>query len=1615
LTSSAPSVTEGDSGTNNLVFTITLSAAATTATVVNYETLTTGTATAGTDFDAGAGSVSIAAGATSATVTVVVNGDADFEAGETVKVKFSGNDISADVTGTGTITNDDTDPATVAQAKTLTIGADTITAGTVADTFNASTASTLDTGDVLDGGTGSDTLTAAFSAAESIRPNLTSIETIKLTADAALTIDTRDITGTTLWTDESSTAAITLNNVATIPSLTINSNTGNAGATARNINFTDAAIVGTADNMTINLDNVDANMVITLDDAGGTTNELETVTLNSIGLANTMDQLVTTNVETSKVVITGDTALTISTAVHTKVLTVDASAATGAVTVTASASNTTLIGGTGDGTSLIGAGGNDTITAGSGNSTLAGGAGNDIITGGAGNDIISTGTGTTDVVAGGAGNDIITITDDAGTNVISNVDGGLGDDNIILADDADITATDIIGGGDGTDTLTVNVTGTILDAEFAKVTSIEVLKGPAAAAMTFSASNLASDAGINTITLGTAADNITIGALFTQPTLTVNLGSVTAADVVETVDASAYTGVLTVKTVGVSLGATSNDALTGTAKTTDTLSLSGVVADMAGVSGFETILINADTTSTVTLVTATVDDGKLLTIDGTAITTATKVLTADLSAEGNGQVTVLGGAGPDVITGSTSDLKDTLTGNGGADTFNFATGELTAIDVISGGEGTDIINMTGNVTIGDAAFTLVTGVEHLKTATRAVSVTLDDKAQAAGIETITTAGAAADAINLLAGLTSDVTINVGSTGATTITANTTSDVYTGDMTVAFADSGALTAADLIKGGSGTNVITLAIDATNNNDTATLDDAIGISTVTINDSTQGGMDTTFVLTHTADSTLAYTIDASSLDAAVTGVGAVTEEIATINLGDANNKGTYTVTTGGGSDVVTMSAGTDNITTNGGNDTIHVTGTYLTAADTISAGSQLTAGVDTLSLLTDDTLLDADFTLVTGIETLTATTDKQLIATLGAEAMEAGIANVIFTDTGAGTDKVTVAAAFTSALKVTLDNDASINTVDASASASTITVVIPSATTGDTAVLTGGTGSADILKPAAGTYAANANITGFEVLTSTGTGAVSITTADATVAADATLTVNLTASTAGAQTFVGSAETDGKFAITTNSAQASIITLGQGDDTVTVTGTGTAATQVTATDGTNTITTVGGADIIIMGGGADSVTTGSGDDIIRVAGASLTAGDTISAGTATTGDADTLSLDGASTVIDSDFTNVTGIETLTETGADAALTLTLGSKAAAAGVTTVVLSTGDIDDTVTVGAAFTNNLAVTLGLGDDTISAAAYTKALTITTTADAVVAGADTITGGTGTDTLNLIGGTIIVAAGLAGVTKFEKITITSDINSSVILSDNNTAAGATLTLSAAGITTVTKTATLDGDAEVDGNLIIIGSAGVDTITGGALADTIKLGSADDADDVIKLTDSTMDTVYHFEAGASGDQFEIDLSDLTTGSAHGFHSSATDFVILKTGVESAQDGTTAVQSIADQNGGAAVAVDTNAIVFLLVGTTFATTDLVEDALETGDYELDTLHADNTSGDTFFVIWSDGTDAFIGSARIVTNVGTDFATGDLSVSKMVKLVGNAAITTGEFHLDNFDVIA
>ncbi|WP_373480982.1 Calx-beta domain-containing protein [Geminocystis sp.] len=154
------SITEGNSGTKNAVFTVTRTGTPTGTITVNYATAN-GTATAGSDYVAKSGSLSFATNETSKTISVVINGDTTLETNETFFVNLSSatNATISDNQGLGTITNDDTN------TNLLLVGNannNNLSGGTGNDTLQGlggnDTLRGLAGNDILDGGTGNDSM-----------------------------------------------------------------------------------------------------------------------------------------------------------------------------------------------------------------------------------------------------------------------------------------------------------------------------------------------------------------------------------------------------------------------------------------------------------------------------------------------------------------------------------------------------------------------------------------------------------------------------------------------------------------------------------------------------------------------------------------------------------------------------------------------------------------------------------------------------------------------------------------------------------------------------------------------------------------------------------------------------------------------------------------------------------------------------------------------------------------------------------------------------------------------------------------------------------------------------------------------------------------------------------------------------------------------------------------------------------------------------------------------------------------------------------------------------------------------------------------------------------------
>jgi glucose/arabinose dehydrogenase len=122
------SLTEGNTGTSNAGFTVSLSEASGQTITVNFATADD-TATAGSDYVTAGNTVTFTPGQTSQPINVSINGDTTFEPSEAFNLNLSGatNATIADNQGIGTITNDDTQP-------TIAINDVSVTEGTVVTT-----------------------------------------------------------------------------------------------------------------------------------------------------------------------------------------------------------------------------------------------------------------------------------------------------------------------------------------------------------------------------------------------------------------------------------------------------------------------------------------------------------------------------------------------------------------------------------------------------------------------------------------------------------------------------------------------------------------------------------------------------------------------------------------------------------------------------------------------------------------------------------------------------------------------------------------------------------------------------------------------------------------------------------------------------------------------------------------------------------------------------------------------------------------------------------------------------------------------------------------------------------------------------------------------------------------------------------------------------------------------------------------------------------------------------------------------------------------------------------------------------------------------------------------
>ena len=546
---------------------------------------------------------------------------------------------------------------------------------------------TFQSWDTIDGGAGINTLNVQNNGANVISSTLANIQRLNFqdttNGGALVTLSLNGLSSLTNMNLSGNGAAsgYAVFNLGSLPTVNL---TGTAvGST---FNFTEAALAPTGQSFTVTLNSVTAPVgnVLTLSDVGN--NALETVNLVSATAANTLTGLTTTNLGVTTLNISGSQNLTLGaitdgTAAGATLRTIDASAATGAISLTtvANVAGSTVTGGLG----------NDTITSGS--------AGADSFVGGAGDDtfIMGANFGMTDTIDGGLG-----------TNTISTTVGAANAYNTVQAP---VEITNI---------QRLTITNAAVAATFNANTIAASINEVRFDAGTAGADGITGNAGNFAVRIGDGAAGVLGGALTVTDT-----GTATSDVLTVSANGAAATNTL----AGVALTSTGYETLVvntnaDTTKGAQTLGAVTVTPDAGGTATLRVTGSNQLTTTTVTATGGTINASGMTLVGSTSLgltmtagaNTATNIVGsggvdwifgdnatnrnttidagegADIITTYGGNDSVAGGAGNDIVRpGAGNDSVDLGAGN---DRIIFATLELSANDTIVGGAaGTDVL------------------------------------------------------------------------------------------------------------------------------------------------------------------------------------------------------------------------------------------------------------------------------------------------------------------------------------------------------------------------------------------------------------------------------------------------------------------------------------------------------------------------------------------------------------------------------------------------------------------------------------------------------------------------------------------------------------------------------------------------------------------------------------------------------------------------------------------------------------------------------------------------------------------------------------------------------------
>jgi Ca2+-binding RTX toxin-like protein len=858
------------------------------------------------------------------------------------------------------------------------------------DTFDAglSTGSlqTLNSGDQLDGGAGTDDLIAVVNG--SVTPaSLKNIENVYITNTATgSTVDLSNGAGLQNAVSQGSSATLTIQGISKAVNATVQDTRFD-----HTITYND--VTGSADAATITLQNVTNSVILT-------TAGVETLTLKTAGGVDNVLGVPALGTAATKLVVTGTSGLTLGTlATNNSAITVlDASAH----------APTTNVGVT----TTMGA----TLA-----TTVLGGSRNDSIT------LASTGA---ESISMGAGNDTVIYTAANQFTVLDTIDGGAGTDDLrmVSADIATTSATTPT-------TYTVTNVETISNSDAlgsttyvpanisASVTRFNV-RGALDTAITGGNNTITGPAGSFTVGLGQAstaaagandagilgANTLTLGDTGTGVTDTVTLIN-SATDASAQINVYNGTAVTTsgYETLVLNTGSTASRVYNSFGAIT-------VVGDTGGTSAETVRFTGANPVNATAIITADIIDASALTHVGTGVTNTTASFF--MANVAHTATTVTGSAGPDQLVAATAGSSldggagndslvgaagnDTLLGGAGADTVSGGAGNDSVDggigndslvagagnDTILGGAGDDTVDMAANLASGDS---LVggDGTDTLLITRNATAPTAAAVAQISGFETLQVSGAdggAATAVTLSNFTTNVFTRlehNVSGTGAITYTSAADSLRTLAITNTTTQTAGSTTFTRLVDGSA--NVLTLEIGdiaatpatlvssfATNINDEETITiNSVGLATgnnittlsatdavtITLTGSknlTVGTLTANDVLTtlnagaFTGSLNFGATALTNSANMTVTGPTSIA---ATISGGQGNDtitggigddsllggSGNDSIVGGVGNDVLTGGAGSDSLVGGDGTDTFSAVGMNAASIDGTTATS------------------------------------------------------------------------------------------------------------------------------------------------------------------------------------------------------------------------------------------------------------------------------------------------------------------------------------------------------------------------------------------------------------------------------------------------------------------------------------------------------------------------------------------------------------------------------------------------------------------------------------------------------------------------------------------------------